>query len=90
MIEKLCKLIRCLIDLVRYTTAGILLILMLPLSFCVYTLVGIVGCLKASYHQCYLLMYELLKLVLGIKDKPKLDEPKPAETKKEEKEEESE
>ncbi len=70
MIAMLCKLICCLSDLVRYTTAGIILILLLPLSFCVYTLVGIVGCLKASYHQCYLLMYELLKLVLGIKDKP--------------------
>lgn len=63
MLEMLCKLINSLIDLVRYTVAGIIVIVMLPLSLIVYTIIGIVHGLDSGYRNCYNLMYNMIKLI---------------------------
>jgi len=59
------KFMKSVLDLVRYTTAGILIVLLLPLSFCVFTLLGLSEALSNGYKECYRLMYEFAKLILG-------------------------
>ncbi len=65
MINMLCKLLKCLSDVIRYTTAGIVIILLIPLSFIVFFLMALCSAMKKSYNECYRMIYEMLKLILG-------------------------